>query len=168
MHHQIRVSQDTMSRLKACAEPFVDKDPEDVVRRLLDEHDNLSRMRAPSPGPRYQSGRPSIYRVPRERGTVVQIGGHQIQAVSVRDLYEQALKFLVGSHRVELDRLLPFKTSQERYLLADKPIHPSGNPFVVPVEYHGYCMEAHKDYKNAVAHLGSLVEKLGLKLKYLR
>jgi hypothetical protein len=29
-------------------------------------------------------------------------------------------------------------------------------------------MEAHKDYKNVVAHLGSLVEKLGLKLKYLR
>lgn len=168
MQHQIRVSDDTMNRLKACAEPFVDKDPEDVVRRLLDEHDSFSRKRAPSSHPLLQSARTPISRVPRERGTAVQIEGHQIQAVSVRDLYEQALKLLVGSHRADLDRILPFKTSHERYLLADKPIHPSGNPFVVPVEYHGYHMEAHKDYKNAVAHLGSLVEKLGMKLKYLR
>ena len=157
-----------MNRLKRCAEPFVDKEPEDAIRRLLDEHDNFSRKHAPSSDPLLQSTQIPTSRVPRERGTVVQIGGHQIEAVSVRDLYEQALKFLVGSHRVDLDRLLPFKTSRERYLLADKAIHPSGNPFVVPVEYHGYYMEAHKDYKNAVAHLGSLVGKLGLKLKYLR
>ena len=69
--------------------------------------------------------------------------------------------------KVDLDRLLPFATSRERYLAATKPIHPTGNPFVVPVKYHGYYMEAHKDYKNAISHLGSLVAKLGLELKYL-
>jgi hypothetical protein len=166
MNHQIRISEDTMNRLKACARPFEDKDPEDVIRRLLNEH-KVASGHAPSLDI-LQSARTPISRVPRERGAVVQIGGHQIPAVSVRDLYEQALKFLVGNHRGDLDRLLPFKTSHERYLLADKPIHPSGNPFVVPVEYRGYHMEAHKDYKNAVAHLALLVEKVGLKLRYLR
>jgi len=85
------------------------------------------------------------------------ISDHQIQAVSVSvpDLHEQALKFLVGSRRADLDRLLPLKTSRERYLLADKPVR-------------GYYMEAHKDYKNAVAHLSSLVKKSGIELKYLR
>jgi len=74
---------------------------------------------------------------------------------------------LVEKCKVDLDRLLPFATSRERYLAATKPIHPTGNPFVVPVKYHGYYMEAHKDYKNAISHLGSLVAKLGLELKYL-
>jgi len=168
MRHQIGISDDTMKRLKACARPFVDKDPEDVVRYLLDEHETLRSKIAWSSDLPHQSTQKSVSRIPRERGAIVQIGDHQIQAVSVRDLYEQALKFLVGGRRVDLRPLLPFRTSRERYLLADKAVHPSGNPFVVPVEYHGYYMEAHKDYKNAVAHLGSLVERLGMELRYLR
>jgi hypothetical protein len=156
-----------MNRLKACVEPFVDKTPEDVIRRLLDEHDNSEHKHAPLTRPLRQPGPSPASRIPRERGLRAQVDRHQIQAVSVRDFYEQVLKILVNEHRVDLDRLLPFKTSHERYLLAAKPIHPSGNPFVVPVEYKGYCMEAHKDYKNAIAHLDSFVEKLGLTFKYL-
>jgi hypothetical protein len=164
---QISVSDETMNRLKACAKPFVDRDPEDVLRRLLDEHDKSGRKQSSSPRPWPQPERTPASRVPRERGADVQISGHRIQAVSVRDLYEQALRFLVDNHRAALVRLLPFRTSRQRYLVADKSTHPSGNPFVVPVEYHGFYIEAHKDYENAVKHLRAFVEKLGLKLKYL-
>ena len=167
MPHQIRVSDDTMNRLKAHAEPFVDKNPEDVIRRLLDEHDNHMSRQKPSSQPLRQHERTPVSRVPRERGTVVRIGGHQFQAASVRDLYEKALRLLVDKYGVGLTRLLPFPTSSERYLVADKPFHPSGNPFIVPVEYHDHYMEAHKDYNNAIRHLRSLVKKLGLELEYL-
>jgi hypothetical protein len=156
-----------MNRLKACAEPFVDKSPEDVIRRLLDEREKSTPRYAPSSHPVRQHERTPASRVPRERGILVEIDGRQIQAASVRDFYEQVLRLLVDHHSVQLARLLPFKTSKRRYLVADKPVHPSGNSFVVPVEYHGHYMEAHKDYENAVAHLGSLLRKLGLELKYL-
>ena len=59
------------------------------------------------------------------------------------------------------------RTSGERFLIALKPVHPSGKPFVVQVEYRGFYMEAHKDYKNAIAHLRILCNRLGLSLNYL-
>ena len=95
------------------------------------------------------------------------VAGRQLQATSVRHLYEEVLKILVEKYRVELDRLLPFSTSRERYLVASKPINPTANSFVVPVKYHGYYMEAHKDYKNASSHLAPLVAKPGLEHRYL-
>jgi hypothetical protein len=166
MKIQIALSEETMSRLKECAEPFVDKEPEDVIRRLVDEHRN-SKSKSPVSSDRLRPAAPPPYRVPRERGVVVQIGDHRIQAASVRDLYDQVLRILVDKHKSDLTRLLPFKTSSERYLVANKPVHPSGNPFFVPVEYHGHYMEAHKDYKNAVKHLESLAKKLRLGLTYI-
>lgn len=155
---QIRISEETMARLKALAEPFIDKEPEDVVRRLLDrlEHTTKPSVQVPQPS-----------RMPRERGVTIQMGNRKIQAISVRDLYAQALRVLVDEHRSSLKRLLPFKTSSERYLIAEKPIHPTGNAFVVPVEYQQHYMEAHKDYKNAVKHLELLARGLGLKVIYL-
>ena len=35
----IQLSDETLNRLKALAEPFVDREPEDVIRRLLDKND---------------------------------------------------------------------------------------------------------------------------------
>jgi hypothetical protein len=174
----IHLSQETMERLKACAEPFVDRKPEDVIRRLLDqfekadgrnERDALTRLRK-----KYfvSSARQNLtfQRAPRERGVTVQIDGHQIVASSVRDLLGQALMFLVDRHRTALDQILPFRTSSERYLVAKQDMHPNGKPFFVRAPhngYRGYYMEAHKDYKNAIAHLGSLLKKLGLKFEYV-
>lgn len=170
MRHQIALSDETLGRLKMLAEPFVDKEPEDVIRRLLDDWESRSSRSLHSEraeGGSTTTGRSAESRVPRERGTRVQIGDHVIEAISVRDLYKQALAFLVGNYKVKLQATLPYKTSAERYLVAAEPKHPAGNPFVVPVEFRGFYIEAHKDYKNAVAHLSNLCERLSLKLTYL-
>ena len=173
MTHQITVSNELFVRLKTLAEPFVDRDPEDVIRRALDQYERaLSNSRAQiksggQVGAPLAGGLSPISRVPRERGTSVQIGDHKINAVSVRALYEEALRLFVEHYASQLKSVVPLKTSGERFLVALKPLHPSGKPFVVPVEFHGFYMEAHKDYKNAIAHLQTLCNRLGLTLKYL-
>ena len=175
MTHQIRISEDTMARLKACAEPFKDRDPEDVIRRLLDERDRNDGHRkqnnrsgeSESEDSMTPPGSDTKSRAPRERGATIEIGGRQIRAATVPDLYKQALTFLVDKHEDKLSQLLPFKTSAERYLVANTPKHPSGKDFFIPVPYHDYWMEAHKDYKNAIEHLGKLASKLRLSFRYV-
>jgi len=98
----------------------------------------------------------------------VVINGNTINAETVWDLYEQTLKLL--SDRGYLDRLephIPFKTSAKRYLIAKEPKHPSGRDFVVPIQYRGFYMESHKDYKTAINHLGQLLSKCGLAIRYM-
>jgi hypothetical protein len=166
--HQISISDDTLSRLKALAEPFIDREPEDVIRRLLDHFGQTKEDGSTNIGeyPNLIERSPQS-RVPRERGAQVQIGSQRIDAVSVRDLYQQALRLFVENHRSKLSAIVPLKTSSERYLVAREPIHPGGNPFVVPVSFRDFHMEAHKDYKNAIQHLKLLAERLGLTLSYL-
>jgi hypothetical protein len=173
MAHQITVSDEVFERLKRLAEPFVDREPEDVLRRLLDRNESFfagdgthdkSETRLPAS---LQESVSPISRVPRERGTTVQIGDNKIDAVSVRALYGQALKLFVDRHSSKLKSVVPLKTSGQRYLIALKPVHPSGKPFVKPVEFRGFYMESHKDYKNGIAHLRILCSRLGLPLKYL-
>jgi hypothetical protein len=168
MSHQITVSDEIFDRLKKLAEPFVDQ-PEDVVRRLLDRNESgLGYYNAPTASPMISlhEDLPPISRVPRERGTTVQIGDTKIDAVSVRALYGQALRLFVERYGSKLKSVVPIKTSGQRYLIALKPVHPSGKPFVKPVEFSGFYMESHKDYKNGLAHLRILCNRLGLHLKY--
>ena len=171
MSKNILVSDETYARLQRCVEPFVDKEPEDVIVRLLNDYDEANGSGDSGASSRTESiGEDSLRpsdRTPRERGTIIKINDHRINAVSVRDLYKQALKFLIENHKGLLKHEIPFRTSSARYLLAASPVHPSGNPFVVPMEYDGYYMETHKDYKNAIAHLRRLVERLGLTFEYL-
>jgi hypothetical protein len=172
----IHLSGETMERLKAYAEPFVDRKPEDVIRRLLDQADSgrskgeiITRLREKYDLTSTRQN-PTIYRVPRERGATVRIEEHEITASSVRDLFDQALAFLVDNHRTRLDEVLPFSTSSERYLVAKQAVHPNGNAFFIRAPhngYRGYYMEAHKDYRNAIRHLRLLVKKLGLKFDYV-
>lgn len=172
MRHQIMVSEETLTRLKSLAEPFVDREPDDVIRRLLDRNEeSVSNVDRPL---KSQSGvsrqfptnvvRSTAARIPRERGVRVQLDDHKIDAVSVGDLYGQALRFLVENHKSKLQSNVPLKTSSERYLIAREPKHPNGNDFVKPVEFGNLHMESHKDYKNAIAHLRILSERLGLSL----
>jgi hypothetical protein len=170
--HQIAVSEEVFTRLSNLARPFVDRSPEDVIRRLLDQNELSTDKVAAKPNGHILASvvsgvRSPTSRVPRERGAIVRIGDHKIDAVSVRTLYEEALKLFVANRTSQLRSVVPLKTSGERYLIATKPIHPTGKPFVIPVEYRGFCMEAHKDYKNAIAHLRILCERLGLTLQYL-
>ena len=170
---EIELPDDLYIRLQALTVPLLPT-PADVIGRLLDHYEK-TRPRVPEGGAipsrslhplsreAYISGR-----VPRERGATIEIDGHEMRAVSVRDMYEQVLKFIVDkgpSNR--LKPLVPFRTSRERYLIAERPIHPNGNNFVITVKYGGYFMEAHKDYKNGIEHLRQLTDKLGLRLKYV-
>lgn len=171
MTHQITVSDEIFERLKKLAEPFVDREPEDVLRRLLERNESAMvgdngklELQLPA-SPRESLS--LISRLPRERGTIVQIGDKRIDAISVRALYGQALKLFVERHSSRLKSVVPLRTSGQRYLVALKPVHPSGKPFVKPVEFHGFYMESHKDYKNGIAHLRSLCTRLGVLFKYL-
>ena len=90
-------------------------------------------------------------RTPRQRGAIVEIGEKRFNVGSLADLYSQVLSFL--DENGQLDRLkpyLPIATSTKRYLIANKPLHPNGKGFIRPVEYRGYFMESHKDYKNGI------------------
>lgn len=173
----IEVSQETWELLLRCAEPYVDKVPDDTLRRVLQSYlafrgeklmENTVRSKQSHIATQASMTGDPQRRAPRERGARIMLDGEAIVAVSVSDLYEQALKVLVKKHRDKLKGILPFGTSSNRYLIAEEPRHPSGKSFVVPVEHEGFYMEAHKDYKNAVAHLRRLAEeKIGVSFDYL-
>lgn len=167
----ITVSDETFTRLKAHAEPFVDHGPEDVIKRLLDEREAnttevLVALKSTESPPRTGASATTDHalprRMPRQRGVTVMLGDKQIEAETVRDLYLQTLQYLVENHLEILTRTTPLNTSSQRYLVAKKDTHPTDQPFVVPVEYEGFFMEAHKDYKNGISHLRKLARRLGL------
>jgi hypothetical protein len=105
------------------------------------------------------------HRESREKGVVVKLDNLVIKAKSVSDMYLQALRHLVDSGLIK-KIALPYATSGKRYLLSQNSEHPAGNPFVVPIEYKGYCMEAHKDYKNALSHLKNMLDEVGILFEY--
>lgn len=167
MNRHILVSDETLARLKSLAEPFVDREPEDVIRRLLDQLGEHGSINNAASNVGHNRGPSSDSRAPRERGARVKIGEETIEAVSVRDLYEQALRFFVENYKSKLQTILPLRTSRQRYLIARDPVHPGGNAFVVPVEVRGFHMEAHKDWKNGIEHLRALAGRLGVEIVYL-
>ncbi len=105
-------------------------------------------------------------RMSRQQGVVVQINGQTIKAKSIPDFSRQILRYVVDTGLISKIKL-PFATSRVRYLIAREAIHPGGKPFVLPVEYKGYYMEAHKDYRNAVNHALKLLSSCGHNLKYI-
>ena len=165
----IEIPEDVFRRLAELAQPFVDTKPADVIHRLLDERDAAVRKDGePSQRAIVQRPKPLEVRVPRERGVSVDISGQIITADSVRDLFDQVLRLLAKNGEVKRVRaLIPYKTSSRRYLIADRPVHPNGNPFVVPVEHGGLYMETHKSYRTAVSQLAHFLSKCGLSLRYL-
>lgn len=170
MSRTITLPDDVYARLERLAQPFVDKEPADVIRRLLNGADALSRNSKNGPVPSAEElGAASLEaRAPRERGAKVELDGKLLAADSVRDLYEQVLHALAknGSwHKIK--SLVPYRTSSKRYLVAEKPVHPNGNPFVVPVEFRGVYMEAHKDYPTAIRQLQRFLAKGNVMVRYI-
>ncbi|MFW6028250.1 MAG: hypothetical protein ACOC9Q_01855 [bacterium] len=155
----VNLPDELYERLERLAQPFVDKEPADVIQRLVDKFSNDGR--------REMTASPSVDgRFPRERGIRIAINGHIIEANSVREMYEIALEYLQSIPAWELiSERIPYKTSARRFLISDKPTHPNGNDFVVPVEIRGFYMESHKDYKTAVRQLAALLAKCGVKLQ---
>jgi hypothetical protein len=174
----ISIPDDVYLRLEALARPFVDREPADVIRRLVEgastgptpskstagtASNNGAAHREALPGPSLE------FRAPRERGARVEVNGEVILADSVRDLYEKVLHQIAkkSDDWSRLRTLVPFKTSSRRYLIAEKPAHPNGNAFFVPVQHRGLFMETHKSYRTAVDHLEALLARIGYKVRYL-
>jgi hypothetical protein len=162
--------------LKGLAEPFKDREPADVIRRLVNSYSGGSRGGNPtSTQPNRAVGAvvekpssPVADRIPRERGGRFEINGQAIYADSVRDLGGQVLRYVsLAGQWDKLAALAPYKTSPRRYLIAKAPIHPNGNEFVSPVQYGDLYMETHKTYQTALSQLQKLLAKCDIQLDYL-
>ncbi|HQR16603.1 MAG TPA: hypothetical protein PLZ37_18750 [Nitrospira sp.] len=175
--HEVALPEELFIRLQKLAVPLVDK-PADVIERLISHYEKtgskisiideiVGASIASKPGSLVREAK-IAGRIPRERGVTIEIDGHVIRAISVKEMYQETLKYLLDKgHSKRIKDLLPFSTSGVRYLIADRPVHPKGNDFREPIKCGGYFMEAHKGYKTAVKDLSRFIAKLGLKLKYL-
>jgi hypothetical protein len=169
MSPTIEVSTQVHSRLKELAGPLFS--PSEVIERLLGL-DSGKAVRASASSttiaPEAGSGTSAglAPRSPRERGISVQIDDTRINAVSVRDLYLQFLQYMVNKKLIaRIEQAIPYRTSNQRFLIAKKPTHPNGNSFVVPVGFGGYFMEAHKNYENAMSGLQQLAKIGGFSIR---
>jgi hypothetical protein len=166
----IELPDELYAQLAAMARPFVDTQPADVIRRLLEER-NLPDSEKPGPAlvrAKAVSSKPLDARSPRQRGIRVDVDGREISAETVQDFYGQVLRHLSTTDKWKaLQKHIPYRTSRKRFLVSNEPKHPEGNPFVVPVECRGVFIEAHKDYENAFRQLRSFLVKAGIGLRYL-
>lgn len=162
----ISLSDEVYARLQALARPFEDREPEDVIRRLLDWG---SIKDVAKPSDIRATSYPAVVRAPRERGTVVELDGNRISATTVPDLCTKVMEFIYTKGLWDkFESLAPYKTSTKRYLLAKSPKHPQGNDFFVPLKYRNMYMEAHKNYETTFKQLGRLLSQLGITFKYVR
>ena len=175
--YDVTLSEGLFVRLQKLAVPLVDK-PADVIERLLSHYEKTGSetSKADMGVGAITGGKPSSFvreakieeRIPRERGVTIEIDGHVIRAISVKEMYQETLRHLIDKgHSKRVRDLVPFSTSSLRYLIADRPVHPNRKDFFVPVKCSGYFMEAHKSYKTGIEHLSQFIAKMGLKLKYL-
>lgn len=176
MSQSITLPDDVYSQLEALARPFIDREPVDVIRMLIDSHCGRSDHHpTPTPPPSQSArhedldiatqmrGRPS-----RERGARVKLDEQLIEADSVRDLYGKALRYVAEAGAWDcLADLVPYKTSGKRYLVSTEPVHPTGKSFVMPVEFQGLYMEAHKNYWTALTQLERLLGNCGISVNYI-
>ena len=147
----------------------------DVIARLAEGVDDppMGTPRGPArPTPPTGQARSGLgvlgMRAPRERGATVEINGQRIHAGTVSDLYEQAFRLILSHGKAEqLKELAPYRTSNQRYLFAREPKHPSGKDFFVDVKVGPYHIEAHKNYEQAVKQLAELLARLDINFQYL-
>ena len=166
MVHTITLSNEVFSRLQALARPFEDREPEDVIRRLLDGDSTKS---VAIPNNRNARSEPKVVRFPRERGAVVELNGERISAATVPDLCTKVMEFIYSKGLwSQFESLAPYKTSAKRYLFSKTPKHPQGNDFFVPLKYRNMYLEAHKNYETTIRQLGRLLSQLGITFEYIR
>lgn len=166
MSKPILLADDLYDRLGSLARPFVDKEPADVIRWLVDKQLEES---TPVLSPRTNAviGIAVVERVPRERGAIVELDGTTIRADSVPDLCLKVMQYLHGKgHWSKILAMSPYKTSAKRYLFSKVPKHPNGNKFWVKIEYRELFIEGHKNYQAAVVQLAKLASKCGVVLTY--
>lgn len=166
MTKTVAIPDDLYAQLAMLARPFLDKEPADVIRRLVDREIGHAKAAGEGSSASADAGG-FIDRAPRERGAVVDLDGTMIQADSVPDLCKQVMEYLYRhKHWDTVMRLAPYKTSAQRYLFAKTPKHPNGKDFFVEIQCHGLYVETHKNYQTAITQLARFVTKCGLTLTY--
>jgi len=163
----IALSDEVFAMLEKLARPFEDKEPEDVIRRLLGcaPAKDLTKFGIIDK----TTANYAIIRAPRERGAVVELDGERISATTVPDLCAKVLEFIYAKGLWgKLESLAPYKTSSKRYLFATQPKHPQGNDFFVPLKFRNMYMEAHKNYDTTIKQLSLLASQLGIAFKYVQ
>jgi metal-responsive CopG/Arc/MetJ family transcriptional regulator len=165
----VQLPDDLYRKLQSLAQPFVDR-PEDVIRRAVEFFEKAPTNERTNQNLPFADrlGIPLDSRSARERGAKVEIDGRTIAAHSVPNLFKQTLQLLVlNGNTARVKTLVPFQTSNQRYLIADRPIHPNGNRFRIEVEHRGLYMEAHKSYYTALKQLQQFLLKCGISFRYL-
>lgn len=172
MSKPITLPDDLYRKLELLARPFVDHDPIDVIRRLVDmaEREGLAEQPSIESSPRAvaRTRATGTRRAARSGHLRILVDGMVSDAASVPDLYHQTLAFL--AERPVWSRIrgkLPWATSRKRYLASAKPVHPPGNTFVNPVEHRGVYLEAHKSHEAALRHLERFLRDVGCSVKRL-
>ena len=166
MSVNVLIPDQLFNQLSKLARPFVDKEPLDVIRWLVERQ--LSQSLGDDVTPPPTSGNAAVQsRVPRERGVVVDIDGTEIRAETVPDLIAKVMTFVSGKGKWnDVLRLAPYKTSSQRYLYSKTPKHPGGNDFWSEIKCKDLYFEAHKNYKTAFDQLAKLLSRLGMKMTY--
>lgn len=166
MTKTISIADDLYQRLASLARPFLDKEPADVIRRLVDQEAGENDKGAQH-GPVPDLPSDLVRRAPRERGVVVDLDGTTIRADTVPDLCAQVMEYMFqNGHWDKVMRLAPYKTSAQRYLFSKTPKHPNGNKFFVSIQCHGLHVETHKNYRTSVTQLARFASKCGVSLTY--
>jgi hypothetical protein len=164
MPKTITISDELYARLEALAQPFVDREPQDVIRRLVEGESTMTSADVTESPSRTET---KFFRVPRERGAVVELNGKTIIADTVPDLCTKVMEFIdLNGLWDKLEALTPYVTSSKRYLTAKTPKHPRGNDFFVPIKYRNIFMEGHKNYQTTIGQLKRLLVRLGIDLVY--
>lgn len=91
---------------------------------------------------------------------IVSIDGQSFEAKNIPQLYKAVLQYLVNRGKLE-NVSVPVASGGKRYILAKEPVHPSGKPFLSPVAYKGFFMEAHNNRGAAIAQLEKLIKSVG-------
>ncbi|HEY4146000.1 hypothetical protein [Pinirhizobacter sp.] len=166
MTKTVSLPDDVYAQLATLARPFVDREPSDVIRRLVVQEilalGNSSNGKANS-----AHSMKLVGRAPRERGVTIMLDGTAIDADTVPDLIEKVAAFLFDSgYWSKLLAIAPYKTSSRRYLFSKTPVHPSGKNFFSELKYRDLYFEVHKNYATSLEQLRRLLGKLGINLTF--
>ncbi len=94
---------------------------------------------------------------------VVKIDDKIFEGKSINDLFLKILEYLVDSEKLST-LIMPWGTGNNRYIISneEKPKHPNGRNFFVPVSFKQHSMETHVDRKRGMKILDDLCNELQL------
>lgn len=113
----ITISDELYARIETLARHFVDHQPQDVIRRLVEGESTTVTASHTVKSPSLPE--PKFFRIPRARGAVVELNGKRIIADTVPDLCAKVMEYIDKNGLWDrLEALTPYATSSKRYLIS--------------------------------------------------